>query len=219
MPDKAQKSKKKVLAIPTTEASQHSEKSTRQFILWVTVIIVVVVLCGGAILYWLIGTFVNQSNKNKSQDITIGLLREKKTHVDALKPNYEKITAKGPSGRSDADLILSALPTDQGYSPLIAMIEKMGAESGVKVTTISKSSDGGKTVSAGPLSYQVTVVMDGEFSAILEFLRKTEKSARVLDFTSMSIAGSTKSGKVSSTLTFKAYYQAPVDISPTTKEL
>lgn len=220
MSDKQPKTAKaKKLEVPKTDVSQHDDKSTRRFIFWMVALIFLIILVGGGVLYWLIGQYINQSNKNKSQDITIGLLEKKKKDIELLKPNYEKITTKGTDGRSDADLILSAMPTDQGYNELIAMLERMGVESGVKISTISKGGEGESAKAPSPSSYQATVSMEGEFSNILDFLRKTENSSRVLDFVSMNISGSTRSGKVSSTSTFKAYYQTPADISPTTKEL
>lgn len=220
MPDKSSKqAKSQKPTVPKTDVSQHDDKSTRRFVFWMVAIIVVIILVGGAILYWLIGQYVNQSNKNKSQDITIGLLEKKEKDIQLLKPNYEKIIASSDNGKSDADRILSAMPKDQGYSELIAMLENMGAQSGIKISTISKAGEGEVAQSPSPSSYETTVSMESDFNKILDFLRKTENSARVLDFSSMTLSGSTKSGQVSSTVTFKAYYQTPADINPTTKDL
>lgn len=222
MPDntttKAAKNKKKI-DIPKTDVSLHDDKSTRRFVFWMIALMVLIVLVGGAVLYWLIGEYVHQSNKNKSQDITIGLLEKKKKDIELLKPNYDKMIVKGSNGQSDADLIFSAMPRDLGYSELIAMLEKMGAESGIKISTISKSGEANQASAPNPSSYETTVNMEGEFSKILDFIRKTENSARVLDFVSMNLSGSTKSGRVTSSTTFKAYYQTPADISPTEEEL
>lgn len=210
---------KKKIDVPKTDVSLHDDKSTRRFVFWMITLIVVIILAGGAVLYWLIGEYVQQSNKNKSQDITIGLLEKKKKDIELLKPNYDKIISKDSSGKSDADLIFSAMPRDLGYSELIAMFEKMGAESGVKISTISKSGEGEQVTVPSPSSYETTVSMEGEFSNIQEFLLKTENSARILDFVSMNLSGSTRSGRVTSSTTFKAYYQTPVDISPTEEGL
>jgi len=215
---KTAKSKKKI-DVPKTDVSLHDDKSTRRFVFWMIVLMVLILIAGGAVLYWQIGEYVKQSNKNKSQDITIGLLEKKKKDIELLKPNYDKLITKDSNGKSDADLILSAMPRDLGYSELIAMLEKMGAESGVKISTISKSGEGQQVAAPNPSSYETTVSMEGEFSNIQEFLLKTENSARVLDFVSMNLSGSTKSGRVTSSTTLKAYYQTPADISPTEQEL
>lgn len=204
---------------PKTDISQEDAKSTRRFVFWMVALIALTIIAGGAILYWLVGEFVTQSNKNKSQDITIGLLEKKKKDIQELKPNYEKIIAPGENGKSDADLILSALPEDEGYDELIAMLEKMGQESGVKITTISKSGQSEEAQSPSPSSFQAAVNLEGDFAKILDFLKKTEDSSRVLDFVSMSLSGSTKSGVVTSTITFDSYYQGPASIEPTEEEL
>lgn len=214
----AAKNKKKP-SVPKTDVSLHDDKSTRRFVFWMVALMVVIVLAGGAVLYWLIGEYVHQSNKNKSQDITIGLLEKKKKDLELLKPNYAKVIAGSGEGRSEADLILSAMPNDLGYSELIAMLENMGAESGIKISTISKSGEAKVAEAPSPSSYETTVNMEGEFSKILDFIRKTENSARVLDFVSMDLAGSTKSGSVTSSSTFRAYYQTPANISPTEEDL
>jgi Tfp pilus assembly protein PilO len=223
MPDntevKATKHKNKI-DVPKTDVSLRDDEFTRRFVFWMITLMVMIIIVGGAVLYWLIGEYVKQSNKNKSQDITISLLEKKKKDIELLKPNYDKIISKdSTTGKSDADLIFSAMPRDLGYSELIAMFEKMGAESGVKISTISKSGEDQQTTAPSPSSYEVTVSMEGEFSKILEFLLKTEKSARVLDFVSMNLSGSTRSGRVTASTAFRAYYQTPADISPTEQEL
>ncbi len=213
--------------VPKTDTSKQEDRSTRRFVFWMIFISVVIVLVGGVVLYWLVNMYIEQSNKNKSQDITIGLLEDKKKDLEELKPNYEKINAPGENGKSDAQLILDAVPDSQAYDALIAMIERMAGESGGKVTTISSDTsasgsegDGGDgNTSTSAQSYNVTVQYEGSFEQVMEFLKKSEKSARVMDFVSMSLGGSIGGDKISPSITFKVYYKTPANIEPTTEQL
>lgn len=221
MPDNQNQPVKKADVVPKTEVSQGEDKATRRFVAIMITIIVVTVLAGGGVLYWLIGKFVYQSNKNKAQDETIYLLEQKKINIDKLRPNYEKITAKGANGKSDADFILNAMPVDEGFRELIAQLERMGQESGIKVTSITKATAASGTTAQSSItsSYDVSVSLQGQSSKILEFLRKTEKSSRVLDFVSMDTSSAQGNEEPTATATFRAYYQGPANIKPTEKEL
>ena len=223
-PNSKQKIRK--LFTPKTDVSISDEKATQRFVLAMIAVIVAIAIIGGGILYWLVTGYARQSLKNKSQDKTIGLLETKKKDLVLLKPNLERITADNSSGKSSEDLIISAIPTDEAFPRLIAMLERMGEESGVKISSIAKSTQAAgttqetaATASTVAQSYDFTVGMDGEFNRVLEFIRKTEKSARVMDFVSMDFSGSTKSGQVTATATFKAYYQPAANIAPTEEEL
>lgn len=212
--------------VPKTDTSKQEDKSTRRFVFWMVFVTVVIILVGGVSLYWLVNKYIEQSNKNKSQDITIGLLEQKKKDLEALKPNYEKINAPGEKGKSDAELILDAVPESQAYDALIAMIERMAGESGGKVVTISSESSesgsgeesgGGSDSSTTP--YNVSVEYEGSYEQTMDFLKKSEKSARVMDFVSMSLGGSIGGSKISPSITFKVYYKPPANIEPTTEQL
>lgn len=208
--------------VPKTDVSESEDKSTKRFVFWMVFITVVVIIVGGAAIYWLVSKYIEQSNKNKSQDITIGLLEEKKKDLVELKPNYEKINQPGENGKSDADLILNAMPETQAYDALIAMIERMAGESGGKVTSISSTEsaegieEGGNT---GQQSYNVVVDFEGSYDQTLDFLEKTEKASRVMDFVSMSLGGPVGAANISPNMTFKVYYQGPADISPKEEQL
>lgn len=216
---KASKPKKPIN--PNTEISKKDENYTKRFVLIMIGITALIVIVGGAFLYWLVGRYVDQSNKNKAQDMTIKLLEQKKADLAALQPNYEKIIAPGADGKSQADLIIDAMPADEGYKQLIPAIEKMGQEAGVKVSSISKAAGANSKTAAASVypGYSVSVPLDGNFSNILDFVRKTEDSSRVMNFVSMSIDGSSRSGPVSASLVFSVYYKLPANIAPTTKEL
>ncbi len=217
------KAGKKQVVVPNTDTSQSEDKSTRSFIVWMIAIMVLVVLVGGGIIYWLGGLYVTQSNKNKAQDIEIGDLQTKQQNLVALKPNYDKIIAKGPNGLSDADYILLAMPTDKAYDELVAMLEKMGQASGVKITSVSQSaattSGDSSASSGGATPYSFSVTLEGSYTAILEFLHKTENSARVINFSSMNISGNNGGDGNQATITMKTYYQPPANIAPTQEPL
>ncbi len=212
---------KKTAEVPNTELSATEDKATRRFIIIAVAIIAVTVIVGGGLLYWLIGKFIYQTNKNKAQDQTISLLEQKKTNLELLKPNYDKIIAKGANGKSDADLILNAEPSDEGFRELIAMIERMGQESAIKVSSIAKATttSGTSTSTGSSKSYDVTLSMDGPLSNVLTFLKKTENSSRIMDFVSMDTSKSSTGAGSTTTATFRVYYTSPADIKPTQKEL
>ena len=224
MPDKPKPtSPKKALVVPKTDVSQDDDKSTRRFVYYMIALIILIIIAGGALIYWLAGNFVTQTNKNKAQDKTIGLLEQKKRDLAELQPNYDKITAPGPNGKSQSASILSAQPENEAYKDLIAMVERMGQDSGVKIPSISKSSAAATTTTTDPtratIPYQISVSINGTFAQVEDFIKKTENSARVMDFVTLSIGGSTKSGPVTTSATFTVYYQLPADISSTQKEL
>lgn len=220
MPDKNTSNKtKKAMKVPKTDISQNDDKSTRRFVFYMIAVIVLLVIAGGYLIYWLGKAYVLQSNKNKAQDKTIGLLEQKKQDLIELKPNYDKIIAKGANGKSDADLIYIAMPEDEGYKQLIAMIERMGQEAGVVIPGVNKSSGAASAGSAGPVPYNISISMTGTFAQVMDFIKKTENSSRVMDFTTLTFSGSSKGGPVSASASFTVYWQGPASIAPTEKEL
>ena len=177
------------------------------------------------------GRFVSQSNLNKAQDLLISDLIEKQKDLQELKPNYDKIIAKGTNGVSDAELILRAVPTTQDYESLIAILERMGQESGVKVKDISQqnAAQTGQTTpppassttqtaknsiqTGGADPYTFIVKLEGSYNSILEFLNKTEDSARVINFNSMDIDGNTNN--ITANLTMTTYFKPDANIEST----
>ncbi len=224
-----QAEQKKSVKIPNTDTSLDDDKSTRKFVYLMIALIILMIIVGGVILYWMIGRYVQQTNKNKAQDETISLLETKKTNLELLKPNYEKVLVPVKDGKSQAELILNAMPTSEDFREFVAMIENMSQKSGVKVTSLTKpgSEEGGQTpqvvvTNPRPLppkvkSSLVTIPIEGSFDNVLNFLRETEKSSRVMDFVSMEI--DSLSGTVSVSPTFTIYWQDQANISPTEKEL
>lgn len=211
-PNKVSQYNKKQVIVPNTDVSQNEERATQRFVLIMIAIISITVIAGGVALYWIVGQYIKQTNKNKAQDITIGLMETKKANIEKLKPNYESMLVPGPNGKSNADLILIAMPTDEAYGNLIAMLEVMAQQSNIKMSTINKTA---KTDNLVGNSYQFSLSLSGNFGQILDFLSKTENSARVFDFVSMDISGgTTSSSNVTVTATFKTYYNPPANIAP-----
>jgi Tfp pilus assembly protein PilO len=214
---------KKAVEVPSTDMSQVENKASKRFIFWMIAVMVLAVLAGGALIYWMVGQYVTQSNKNKAQDLEIAALQTKQENLEKLKPNYEKIIAEGANGVSDADLILRALPITKGYDDLVAMLEKMAQESGVKVTSVSQTGTSSDTGEGGssttPIPYTFTVTLEGGYTGILDFLQKTEKSARVMNFSSMNLTGSSTGGSNQADITMQTYFQLPANISSTTEPL
>ena len=214
--DKAKKSPK-ALMVPKTAISQNDDKSTRRYIFYMIALMLLIAIGGGYLIYTLSKAYILQSNMNKAQDKTIALLEQKKVDLTKLKPNYEKITAKGSSGKSDADLILQAMPADEGYKQLIAMIEKMGLEAGVEIPSVNKS--GGGAGLAGITPYNISISINGTFAQVMDFIKKTENSSRVMDFVTLSFNGSTRAGQIQSSATFTVYWERPASILPSEQEL
>ena len=218
---------KKSAPIPQTDTSLGDDKATRNFVFAMVALTLLMLIAGGATLYWLIGRYVYQTNQNKAQDETIELLENKKKDIAALKPNFDAIKAPGAGGKSEADLILNAMPTDEGFRQFVGMIENMAQKSNVRVSSLSKPGGGaGGTAAAlnsavalpsGVQSSQVSVPVEGSFDNVIAFLKATENSSRVMDFVSMSIGSTT--GNISVSPTFKIYWQAPANIQPTQREL
>lgn len=218
---------KKPAPIPQTDTSLGDDKATRNFVFAMVALTLLLLIVGGATLYWLIGRYVYQTNQNKAQDETIELLEKKKQDIAALKPNFDSIKTPGPNGKSEADLILNAMPTDEGFREFVGMIENMAQKTNVRVSSLSKPGGGaGGTAAAlnsavalpnGVQSSQVSVPVEGSFDNVIAFLKATENSSRVMDFVSMSIGSTT--GNISVSPTFKIYWQAPANIQPTQREL
>jgi Tfp pilus assembly protein PilO len=204
---------KKSISVPDTDVSLGEDKATRNFVFAMVGLTALIIVAGGAVLYWLIGGYVYQTNQNKAQDKTIELLEKKKVDIAALRPNYDAINVPGQNGKSDADLILNAMPTDEGFKELIAMIEKMGQESGVKIPTVSKGTAANTVTqtTSGDQSYSIAVNIEGTLPKILDFVRKTENSSRVMDFVNMSVSGT---GNLTASANFKVYWRGPANIEP-----
>lgn len=236
MPDskpKAKTPKKAPVATPNTAMSQAEKKTNQRFIIWMGVLIGAIVILGGYGVYRLGTTYVHEANKIKAQDMLITSLDQKEKNLQALKPNYEAITAKGANGVSDADLIMHALPLDSDYQGLIAMLEKMAQESGVKVTSVTQGSGAaGSSTTAAPGAaaasgssnsssaqpFTFTVGLEGSYQGILDFLTKTQQASRVMNFSSMTLSGGS-SGTVQANVTMQTYFQGPANIQSTTRPL
>jgi len=218
------KSKNKV-EVPKTEVSKATDVATRNYLIISGVVVLLIALLGIFSIYWLGGKYVYQSNLNKAQDQLISSLVKKQKDLQALKPNFDAINAKGANGISDAELILRAVPTTQDYESLIAILEQMGKESGVKVTNItqqatsqasqaqSNTQANSAVQTAGATSFVFTTNVEGSYNSILDFLKKTENSARVINFNSMDINGNT--GNITANLTMTTYFKPDANIEST----
>ncbi|MFO0862935.1 MAG: hypothetical protein U0516_04430 [Candidatus Saccharibacteria bacterium] len=231
--NQVEKPSKKV-EVPKTEISEAQDKSARNYIIIMFVVIGLIVVVGGYIIYRLAAEFAYQSNVNRAQDMLLTSLNTKQKNLEQLKPNYEAITAKGTGGISDADRILSAMPITEAYDQLISSLEAMGQQSGVTVTSVtagSSSGTGGSSASSANSSqsssqksngsgipFTFTVNVKGSYAAILTFLKKTEQSARVINFNSMTVSG-TNGSDLTANITMTTYYQPEANIESTYETL
>lgn len=221
MPEDTKKPTKKI-AVPKTDISQAQDTSARNYLIIMGLIIAVIVVVGGYLIYRLTTQYIYQSNVNKAQDQLITSLQTKQKNLQALKPNFDAINTAGANGVSDAQLILRAVPTTQDYENLIAILEKMGTDSGVKVTDVSQDGASGSSgtasasvtsVSSSATGFVFTVNVTGSYNQILDFLKKTENSARVINFNSMSLNGST--GDITVNLTMTTFFKPDANINST----
>lgn len=201
------------------EGALGDQKSGDRFIILMIAAIFLVVVGAVFALSYQVRIFVKQSNTNKAQFETINLLEKKKKDLAELRPNYEALNKPSVNGKSEADLILNAVPTSEAYGSLIAMIERMGQESGVKISSVPKSGSASAPAAAGISSYSINVPIDGEYNQILDFIKKTENSSRVLNFTNISFSSLSRNGKITASTTFNTYFKPPADIKSTQKEL
>lgn len=211
-----------------TETSEQESKDAKRYIYIMVGVMAAMVIVGGFIIFRLVTTYSREANKIKAQDIEIKLLNQKQKDLEALKPNYATITAKNSNGVSDADLILRALPIDTDFKGLIASLEKMAQQSGIKISSVSQTGDTSATStgeasnsgsgSATPQPLGFTVAVEGSYQGLLDFLKKTEISSRVINFSSMTLSGG--SGQpIQADLIMKTYWQPPANIEPTTEPL
>jgi len=223
------KQPKKSVEVPKTEISQSQDKSARNYIILMCVVIGLIVVVGGYGIYRLATQFARESNLNRAQDELISSLNTKQKNLTDLKPNLAVITAKDAGGVSSADRILSAMPTSMAYENLIATLEAMGQQSGVKVTSVSlgdqataaQATPNTTTAASGQnvaIPFTFTVNVEGNYAAIIAFLQKTEQSARVINFNSMTVSGA-NGGDLTAEITMTTFYQPAADISSTTKPL
>ena len=225
MEKKDTKTSKKVV-VPNTDVSLAQNTSTRNYLAIVGVICAIAILAGGYAAYMLAMQYTKQSNQNKAQDQLIASLETKQQNLKELKPNYDAITTAPAGGRADSTLILNALPVTQDYENLLAILEKIGRDSGVKLSTVSQTTAATAVPAAvdaaaapaaaaisAPLPFAFSVNIEGSYAAVLDFLKKTENSSRVINFNSMTLGGT--SPNISATLTMTTYYKPPANIKST----
>ncbi len=204
---------------PKTPVSMNEKLAAKNFLTIMAVVTAAVVVIGGYFIYQLGKSYVRQANEVKAQDKQIALLKAKRSDLEALKPAYASIIQKPANGISDAELVLRSVPTSEDYKSLIASLERIGQESGVKVTSVSQTASTATAASsvgrANVLGF--TVNLEGPYDKIFSFLQNTERSARVMNFTNMTLSGN--SGTVTASLSMKTYWQPPANIADKTEPL
>ncbi len=226
------KAAKPAVQTPKTEMSQAEKRANQRFLMIMGGVIGLIVIVGGYGIYRLWTAYVHQANEVKAQDALIVSLDQKQKNLQALKPNYDTITAKGANGISDADLIMHALPIDADYQGLIAMLEKMAQQSNIKITSVTQGGGTGDAAAAGAASSSsttgtsgaapqpliFTVGLEGSYQGILDFLTKTQQASRVMNFSSMTLSGGT-GGTIQANVTMQTYFQGPANIDSSTRPL
>lgn len=216
--------------VPHTDVSTAEAKSNREYIIIMIVVSVVIVSIGSFLTYRLFKTYLHRTNEIKALQCYQNALNDKDEALTTLSSNIKTITAVQPAGLSTADVIYHALPTDAEYKTLIGSIENIGNESGVKATispggsgttaavstpvaTNATSSPTAPVVTPGntPKPFGFSVNVTGPYDQVLIFLDKTEHSLRPMDFTAMTMTGTT--GVIQANISFNTYYQGKADIA------
>ena len=147
--DKKQLKQTKKVDTPRTEVSLAQAQTAKHFYLITSLILAAIIIGGGYASYRLFTNYIHKSNEIKAQDKLVSSLDQKIKDLDALKAPYAEIAdTKGGAG-SDADIILRALPTDQDFKGLIAMLENIANVSGVTMSSVTRTaSDGTSSASS-----------------------------------------------------------------------
>lgn len=85
------------------------------------------------------------------------------------------------------------------------------------ITTNQSSATQSPASQVQPKPFIFTVSISGPYDRIVEFLKNTEKSARVIDFSDMDLSGTHEDTQAD--LTMQTYWQEPANISDTKEDL
>ncbi|MBI2057695.1 MAG: type 4a pilus biogenesis protein PilO [Candidatus Yanofskybacteria bacterium] len=114
-----------------------------------------------------------------------GAISEKKTALDkkkALMVKIEDLRNQTKEKHTGLEKLATVLPEGKETHEVVVNIEEMSKQSGVELKTLKTALiQQGGTSSNGPRSMQVEVGGAGQYRAILDFIKLTEKNLRILD--------------------------------------
>lgn len=131
------------------------------------------------------------------------------TNYDNLKALQNEYNALGSLRETAA----TALPTKPSLPQLWAMMENIGAASGVSTSSVSSVATTDAEAPAGSAVQQlpITVSVQGSYAAVQEYLKNLELSTRPLRVTNVTLSGT--NNVVQANLTITTYYQGAANLN------
>ncbi len=193
--------------------------------------LVILLITGFAGKYLLEKIIINTKVINKKLT-AVRELDTKLSNAPKLIDEYRQLGAK-------ETLIMNALPTTPEFPQIVAIMDAIGAASGVAIESVSPGQDGVAVVAPTSSDSSAVVTTDGTeppkvgapkpqemafsveasgpYERIVSMLKAIEQSARPLRVTSVEFTGN--STDLSSTIQITTYYQDPSSIEDTTEEV
>lgn len=207
-PVKGKKAAAQAPATPQTPKSIAQQQSLRNFLIISVVIIVITVLVGGYAIYRLINMNIHKSLEVRAQDYFITATNKKLQKLAEAEPKLEELKKAEGTEPSSFDYVTKrVLPVTPDFQGVLTIFNTLEQQTLVSVESISKAGSTGSGATAtttstassagGAQTSQVSLKVSGSQEQITTFLRAVERSARVMDFSSMKISGD----KLSTTLT------------------
>ena len=131
-------------------------------------------------------------------------------------------TGTGPSDGNNAKIVLDALPSNYDFPALATSIEKLiTGTNGLKINSITGTDDevaqSANTTSGAPKAIPMpfTVVVEGNYQAIQDFVNKFEHSIRPMQAQNVTISGD--QSDLTLNLTAQTFYQPAKQLTIGTK--
>lgn len=167
-----------------------------------------VLLVVGSVLVSVILAFIIGKPLYNSLKTTGAELNEKRETLEKLETKLEVL--KGlESQKKDLEeknqVVLAAIPTDKDISRLFYQFEKIAESSGLKIESVSESTESANaqsetnTMTVIPVSYEVTASTDS-YNKFKAALKNFETSLRILSIDSITISGEPNSLNINLTI-------------------
>lgn len=174
------------------------------------ILLVLIILVGGWF-YFIKPTLakiqvVNAQVSAKNGDII--LANQKLGDLGKLKSQLE-------SSKSAVDLLGIAMPSDPQVPEVLVQVEKIAADSNLKITSLSTSGSEGSDKELGGVP--ITLNAEGTFGDLKTYNEILEKNLRPIRVKSISIGGASEGGdKLTFSFSIEMLYRAPQDKATTT---
>jgi len=160
----------------------------------------------GAVVVYLFGfsrgleSMATASQERANNQAKIDALKQKLTDLKTLQEEFAQ-------AQPLVDSLTVAMPADEQFAEVVAMVETMAARAGLLLETIQPASP---TVDGLPLS----ITVRGSYGGILTFIEILEKNVRPFKIGPINIAGG--EAGLSATINVTALFQVPPEDLPQT---